>query len=139
MQDVTACAVFNHGNIFPQKRSQFFVFCFFLIMKAASHLIFPFPDHYVLFQIVWHGMTAVPKFYIGRDWWDVQHLAVEKFWCPTTSSKFFGTSLSWLACDLWQQSNFSAVRRVLLWLQKTLTQSSTVIHLFGSNLSPKEF
>ena len=45
------------------------IFC--LIMKAASQVIFPFPEHYILFQIVWHGMTAVPKNFISRDWWDV--------------------------------------------------------------------
>ena len=84
-------------HLISKEKPIFLYFAFCLIMKAASHVIFPFPEHYVLFQIVWHGMTAMPKFYIGRDWWDVWHFAVEKFWCSTTSSKFFETSLLWLA------------------------------------------
>ena len=103
-----------------------------LVCKPAGPGMHPHPQEQDLHLYVWVWVLAGTgaggqKFAQG---WPV---------IITTSSKFFGTSLSWLACDLWQQTNFSAVRRVLLRLQKTLTWSSTVVHSFGSNLSPKEF
>ena len=96
MQNVTTCTVFNHGNIFHKKvkicklinntkeshdlhqfgssysafnlkrEANFFYFAFCLITKAVSHMIFPFPEHYVLFQIVWQGLVGCVTFGSGE-------------------------------------------------------------------------
>ena len=63
-------------------------------MKAASQVIFPFPEHYVLFQIVWHGMTAVPK---NLHWQGLVGI------CGM--------------CDIWQWRNFGALLLVVTFLE----------------------